>query len=367
MLIALRKLFRKFLLAKLNYLIYQYRFRHRIVKGPPGGVDLSTLNELCLDHLGESLRHVSHVHISYWKSFGAFRLLLQTERGRYWSLIYKNAIYDPTHIPALTGLPIRPGPPEYFIYSHRQGALAKYLPAVYLCLEVTPGRHYQYLLEDVMQEYRKVQYDSTDILNAAAELPALHRAMSEWSLVAGQDHLLRFDREFSTALLDYVRENLERYLQETANKAVSEICKLWPQIYELHQRQEFYDLQTICPIHGDYNTANIYIHVRDMRRIKVIDWEWAGLGVAHADLVSLLKRVDPETEQRALASFYKQVNGLSFDEHKRLYRWCQLERGLFDVAFLAKQQMESPRKVDWVSDYIQASMQQVLDAYQELV
>lgn len=362
-----RKLIRRWLPSKVNHLVYRYRVRHQTVAGPPQGVELETLNALCLDHFGEALRRVSHVHISGWKSFGAFRLLMETEKGRRWSLVYKNAMYDPAYIPALKGLPVLPGPPEYVVYNHGQGPLARYLPRVYRCLEVVPGRHYQYLLQDTLGEYRRVQYDSTDILRAAAELPHLHRAMSEWSLLIDQDHLLRFGRQFSADLLGYARQSLERYVRETANGLVSEVCQLWPQISELHQRNEFYEFQTAHPIHGDYNTANIHLHARDVSRIKVVDWEWAGLGVAHADLVSLLKRVDAETERRALTNFCWQYYQLSLDDHTRLYRWCRLERGLLDAAFLAKQQMESPRKIDWIPGYIETATRQVLQAYQALI
>jgi len=357
---------RKLLPSSLYYILYQHRLRHRIVKGTPQGIDFEVLNQWCLDHLREPLRHVSHVHLSGWKTSGAFRLLLRTKRGRFWSLVYKNAIYTQDHIPAATGLPAMPGPPEYLVYKHGQAKLTKYLPRVYLCVEIIPGLHYRYLLEDLRPEYRPI-CDSTDMLRAATELHAIHVAMNEWLLVAGQDGLLRFDREFSAGLLNYARENLERYIQETADKSVSGVLELWPQVSEVHQRKEFYEFQTIRPIHGDYNRSNIHFHTKKTGVIRIVDWEWAGMGIAHRDLVSLLKGSNPEIEQQAFKRFCEQDNSFSFNEHKRLYRWCQLERGLLDGAFLAKQQIESPSKIDWVPGYIEASMQQILYAYQELV
>ena len=357
---------RKLLPSGFYFILYRHCLRHRIVKGTPEGIDFKTLSQLCIDHLGEPLRHVSHVHLSGWKTSGAFRLLLRTKRGRFWSLVYKNAIYTKDNIPAATGLPVMPGPPEYLVYKHGQAKLTKYLPNVYLCLEIIPGLHYRYLLEDMRPEYRPI-CDSTDILRAATELHALHVAMSEWSLVAGQDRLLRFDREFSAGLLNYARESLERYVQETADKSVSKVLELWARISKVHQRKEFHEFQAIRPIHGDYNRSNIHLHTNKTDAIKIVDWEWAGMGIAHMDLVSVLLGSNPEIEQQALKRFWEQDNSLSFNEHKRLYQWCQLERGLLNGAFLAKQQMESRSKIAWVPGEIKASMQRVLYAYQELV
>lgn len=361
-----RKLAYSLIPSKLVQAVQRHRVRHSIVEGTPEGITRETLSSLCRERLGEPVRLVSYVHLSGWKSLGTFRLFIETAKGQRWNLIYKNAMYDRSHMPALEGLPVLPGPPEYKVYRHPGCALAAYLPEVYFCSEVIPGRHYQYLLEDVTQQYRRVQYDRSDILMIVSQLPALHQAIGEWSATAGRDHLLRFDRHFSMGLLAYAIESLERYAKETADREVSDVCRFWPEISELYQRREYQELSIPRPIHGDFNTANIFVHVRDSKRIKVMDWEWAGLGVVHADLASLLKSVEPAIQQQALRAFSRLEPYLSASDHQRLYRWCQLERGLLDAAFLAKQQMEPSTQVGWIPGYIQASMRRVLNVYQEL-
>jgi len=336
------------------------------VEGVPEGIAFETLNELCLCHLGKPLVHVSHVHISGWKAAGAYRLFLRTGGGRHWSLIYKNAIYSVDHIPALAELPVIPGPPEYLVYSNAQGTLARYLPTVYFCLEVTPGEHYQYLLEDLGQEYQRVSKPEA-FLGVVAALPAIHCALSEWSLTVDQDRLLHYGPEFSMTLQKHASKILERYARRMANTAVSEVCRLWPRISEVHRRQEFHESKTVHPIHGDFNCANIRIHQQHPDRIKLLDWEWAGLGMAHVDLASLVKgRVS--VEQQALAVFSGQDRRLSPGEHKRLYQWCLLERGILDGAFCAAQLMALPNLPTSfsLSRFIEHSMRQVLSIYQEL-
>jgi thiamine kinase-like enzyme len=366
----------KDLLSRIKRRVYGWqrrrRRRRRPVQGLPEGIALETVNELCLEHLGEPLQRVSYVHLSGWKVSGAYRLFLKSVNGRTWHLIYKNAIYSPEQIPALKGLPIRPGPPEYLVYKHPERALSQYLPTVYLCLEVIPERHYQYILEDVSQSYQRLsEYEEParkrNILKAAAELPRLHHALSEWSITADPTHLLRFDREFSTDLLNYAKRNLECYVHETADKTVSRAIELWPLISEVHGRSEFYECQTAQPIHGDYHTGHVHVHKNDPDRIKVIDWEWTGLGRPHADLATLLQRKDPDTERQALVRYAEQDEHLSLDEHKHLYEWCQLERGLLNAAFLASQQMESSRKVFWIPGFIQGSIMQALHAQEQLI
>jgi hypothetical protein len=249
------------------------------------------------------------VHLSGWKAAGSYRLLLQVKGGRRWRLIYKNAVYSTDQIPALAKLPVIPGPPEYLVYSNAGGPLGQYLPAVYLCSEIVPGRHYQYLLEDLGQAYRKIT-SLEAILSAVAELPSIHRALCEWSRSVDENRLLRYGLEFSVAFQEYALETLERYAQKTANEAVSEVCQLWPRISEVYLCEEFQEIGTACSIHGDFNPANVLVHNRYPHRIKLLDWEWAGLGMPHADLASLIGGRKREIEHQALSFFLRQDTNL---------------------------------------------------------
>src|SRR5215510_8738290 len=175
--------FRNSLAQGINILTGQLR-RRAAVSGVPEGLTFKTLNELCLRHLGEPLKRASYVPFIHWRSSRTGKLFLQTVRGRFWRLIYKNAVRL-DHMHALIGYSTNPSSPEYLVYGSVHEALATYLPAVYLCREVIPGEHYQYLLEDLHREYRHPHKPEV-ILKTVAELPAIHRAIKEWSFGVDQ-------------------------------------------------------------------------------------------------------------------------------------------------------------------------------------
>jgi aminoglycoside phosphotransferase (APT) family kinase protein len=134
----------------------------------------------------------------------------------------------------------------------------------------------------------------------------------------------------------------------------------------VHGRDEFYQHGLHGPIHGDYNRSNVHLHARDAAETKVVDWEWAGIGVPHADLAALLKLVDPEHERAVLDVFMSGNPVLDAETHWRTFRWCQLERRLMDAGFLARQQMASPRRVRWLEAYIDRAAADVLQSIQRL-
>lgn len=343
------------------------------VEGVPVGISFETLDDLCRRHLEEPLGRVSYVPFFYswevaanfrmllrrtpsiqgrsiagWHSARNYRLLLQTRRGRRWSLFYKNH-FSPDGVPAST---------EYLIYSNVHGALAEYLPDVHLCLENIPGRHYQFLLED-LHEYRKAS-TAEDLLRVAAMLPAIHDAISEWSLIVGQDRLFEIG-----AFREFLRKALESYAERTSDKDVSQVCGLWPGIYEEQVLKEFHELYR--PIHWDFGPYNMLIHKKYPDRIKVIDWESVGLGLPHEDLVALLKRAPPAVEDQASTRYFEHNKRLSLTEHRRLYHWCQKESRLRYIAWMAMQHMESsPTGRLRVPAYIKRSMRPLLDSCQSL-
>ena len=184
--------------------------RKREIKGLPKGIYFNTLNNLCLQYLDEQLVNTWYVHLSGWKASGAYRLILKTEKGREWQLVYKDALYNLEQIPALKELAISPGPPEYVVNRTRHKSLVKYLPKSYFCVEVSPQRHYRYLFEDLSEDYQ-VPRTEDDILLVTTELSEFHEVLSDWSTRLDSKCLLRYDREFSVALQNYAQTNLEKY------------------------------------------------------------------------------------------------------------------------------------------------------------
>ncbi|MEQ9619028.1 MAG: aminoglycoside phosphotransferase family protein [Deltaproteobacteria bacterium] len=336
-----------------------------MIKGTPEGLGFDELDELCKSGVGNPLQSVSYCALSGWKKSGAFRLLLQTEAGDKWSIIYKNALYRQDIIPALNSFPINPGPPEYRIYSRAEGGITKYLPKIYMCREVISGLHYKYLMEDLNKHYRPAR-NKKDILYIASELAELYDKIGECNYSLSENLFIIYDRDLSSRLKTYIIEGLERYTGATKTSAVSTLCDNWEGISSLYdEKYEYSGLNTI--IHGDSNLANILVHKQNDGTIKFIDWEWAGIGLPHQDLASLLKRARPEVEEAALEIFSKNDRSLSAGEHQRLYEVCQLERGLIDCAFLANQVAGSAdkTKID-IKGYIEDSALRAVEAYNRL-
>ena len=342
------------------------RGRRRPLEGVPEGIAFEELEGACEAVLGGPLIRVSHMQLSGWKRTGAYRLWLDTARGDSRTVIFKNARFDPAAIPALNGLPALPGPPEYHVYHEASWPFDSYLPRVYLCEEVTKGTHYRYVLEDLAAD-RRVCESHEAILAQAKLLPALHRVMKAWWRDAYGAEWLDYGHEYSLALQEYVITHLSRYANRSEDSLAVDFCERFSRIAAIHAGREFHDICPRRPIHGDYNPWNVLIRDGGEEPPKIIDWEWAGLGMPHMDLASLLKPVPNELAQRALALFASEGEPLPLREHQRLYSWCKLERGMLDAAFLAVQQMEGrwgtrlhlPRR-------IAASIRRALGAFEEL-
>lgn len=352
----------------------QSRRRRKVVpiQGVPEDISHERLSELCLQHTGGSLKRVSYIHVSGWKRAGAYRLFLENNRGREWRVIYKNAIYELDHIPALKGFPVKPGPPEFIVYSQARGALVKYLPDVYQCIERVPGRHYQYLLEDLGGEFENIsaKIGRKAKFRVAAELPAFHDAMREWLSEINSDGLLDYNSRFSLALIEYAETALTDFVRNTSSAIVRDVWELWPSIAEVYLDSEFQDAKRDAPIHGDSNSANIMVHKKYPDRLKFIDWEWAGLGIAYTDLVSLFRRSDPATNAKILAIYSENKGRHVLSEAARQYEWCRLERGILDAAYIAAQYMGSSefaeRRQAWAPLFIERSLSTVRCAYRVL-
>src|SRR5690606_8073384 len=140
----------------------------------------------------------------------------------------------------------------------------------------------------------------------------------------------------------------------------------WHYVASVHGRDEFYDDELRAPIHGDFAVHNVFVHRRDVSRLKVLDWEWAGIGLPHADLAALIKYVRQEDRPALLQAFMGQHPDLDPERHRRLLAWCQLERWLFNAAFLARQQLLSERRVPRLTNKISTSAGAALAAAERL-
>jgi aminoglycoside phosphotransferase (APT) family kinase protein len=238
------------------------------------------------------------------------------------------------------------------------------LPQLFWFREIEAGRHFQYLLEDLAGTYAELYRDTLYSMKASHGLALLQvqQALRKTFVGKHPGGLIRYDRRYSERLLEYAGSNLTDYLALTADNAVATLLDRWHDIAAVHRRDEFYDDDLRAPIHGDFAIHNVLAHRHDESQVKVLDWEWAGIGLPHADLAALIKSVRREDHPALLRAFMEQDRRLDAEQHQRLFHWCQLERRLFHAAFLARQQLLSERCVPYLTRKISHSAAAALAA-----
>lgn len=336
--------------------------------GPPPGLDLAELEELCEELRGTGVAELTHSHLSAWKESGSYALHVQDGRGETWNLIYKRADYGMQEIPALEGFPLNPGPPEFLVMSSN-GALAPFLPRVYRARETKVGEQFLYLVEDLSDRFRVAK--GSDSVRCAEFLPELQRALAAEFTGCDDPRFLRFDDRFWAGLVNYATDSLSAFARNHADSGAGALADRLPGLSDLRVRvlgtpEAPAPDAPMVPIHGDSNSSNLMV-ARAGTEIKALDWEWAGFGLVHGDLASLLKGLDRSTEQAALEAFAARLPEMSLERHQELYRWSQIERGVMDASYLAKQAMGSEHAAGLeLSSWVKSSHDLVMRYSQEL-
>ena len=335
-----------------------------ITPGLPESLPRETIESLCKEHFGGTPRSFRQQHLSGWKSSGAYRIFAELEAGKEVSLIYKIAIYNTEDIPALSGLPVQPGPAEFTILSHADGPLAQYLPTVYLAEAVEPGRLYRYIMEDLGIHYHRAVDEERP--KAAALFPAFHDAMLCWDVLQDSG-LIHYGRDFSTALQVYALPRFEQYAAaHNDDLAIRELLNNWSAIARIHLDEAFFQVGPHSLIHGDPNYSNVYLHKENTQKMKLVDWEWAGYGTPYADLVSFLKGAPSHLERLTVDQMAAHLNQPAAEAH-RLFAWCQMERGILDAAFLSVQALNTEHQTRFsLHSAVTSSARLAIRAYQQL-
>lgn len=305
---------------------------------PPASTYGPALEAWAVTHLGEPAVPDRTHHVSGWKRGGAFRLEGKTASGRTWTLVWKEARYDDADLPALAGLSVRPGPPEYTVYAGGGPALRALLPEVHHAAEIERGRHYQYLLEDLAPTHVRARHpalarDAADLVHRVQR--AMHTDLSGLG-----EGLLDYGPEFTASVPGYAFEGLrmlaagdhtldDLQVPDTADETVVR------QRYE-RARVLVETRVPLGPVHGDLNPTNVWTDPYG-DDVRVVDWEWAGIGLPHLDLVCALKRAPADLEGAAVLRFHALQGERSLYDDVVAYRWCRLQRYLLDAGFFARQ------------------------------
>jgi len=312
--------------------------------GIPEGVDAALLESLCEQLLQQPLGRVSYRRLSAWKTTGSYRVHLHGRDGGRTSVIAKEARYGADEIPALDGFPILPGAPEYAVCSAGARHPSPLLPGVYQAQELEPSLRYRYVFEDLVPEY-SVADDVRGVAELAPRLPSIHASLAPLFETLDSSRLINYDADYRAGLFSYATDSLTAYDARFPNDAVRRVLDDMARLESGATSVLGGAADLIGPAHGDFNTSNVMIRESGRNDLKLIDWEWAGHGLPHADLASLVKSAAPEVQHAAVRAYAEQVPELTEERHMLLYQWCQLERGVLDASYLATQRRvlgESP-------------------------
>lgn len=331
----------------------------RLSPGLPPGLDSELFRGIAHSEGRLDVFQASYEHLSNWKPTGAYRVVARSKSGRRWTAVYKNADYGLDSVPAQQNLPAFIGRPEFSVLGSSGGALATFLPSVFW-RERAGDNTFRYLMEDLHWSwYRPITRG--DLLAAAAVLPELHAGLSE-RFVEGTEDLINYDRDYSVSLREYVHNSVVGFLERHPDPIATDLWKRWPDLVEVHSDAAPPPEMGNRLIHGDFNTANLYLHWRN-RRLKAVDWEWAGVGYPHTDLASVLKHASPSVQDRALAAYAANNEEFSLSEHRSVYAWCRLQDAIRDAGYVAAQFLDfehTPRVAP--ADYLARSLRRAEEA-----
>lgn len=326
--------------------------------GPPPGTPWANIAKRLEDILGARIRSVAHRPISGWKSAGAVRLWLQLDDNVWRTLVLKRLDYTMAALPAAQILPFDISQTERIIFAHAdrdQQFIAR--PLVILGPDdLQQSSTALVVMEDLAPAWRRprVHHDYSLVI---ARLDRIHESMAQVATGHAKElPLIRYDRHLAVPLAELFERNLMAELSSLEDPGVLRLLARWPDIKEILTRLPLPEVPAAY-VHGDFVPAHIFMRWLPTPRLRLIDFEWLGIGPPHADLASLLKRARPSIERIGLRLYSAQHREFSPGEHRVLYEWCQLCRGILDAVYLTlHRKLSSPPREPTVSQYARSSL-----------
>lgn len=326
-------------------------------------VPRSVLGDMCSRRWDSALVSTWQAPISSWKGSSAVFLWLETVDGKTRRVILKATRHSEGQRRASETFPVVPGPPELWAYQRAGAQLDAFLPDCLLATSL--GDTFVYVLEDLTREYGKPPR-AGGWETGFRLLHPLHEAMAEAVEAHGSEPLLIYDRAFGERLMGYAEEGIEAFRHDTHSAPADELLTVWKTLRAAYLSPEFDLPELHRPVHGDYNTGNLFVARTGRGALKVVDWEWAGIGLPHMDLASYLRQAPDDVVRWALEVFSAQNPGLTALEHERALWRCVLERSVWDASLLASQSKAEPERAGRLGPGIDRALQTAIAALARL-
>jgi len=335
-------------------------------RGLPPTADRKRINNICKNHYDSTVLVTFYEQISGWKPTGAYRVFTVLKNGKRTSLIYKNEDFSKENIPALDGFPIMPGKIEYLLYSspHPPNNI---LPKAYH-VEKTNFHTYQYYFEDLNRQYKRIDNrDYKSIYHAAKKIRKMNQYLDDWRKKYNINDFPIYNLEFRKKAQNYALQNFQRYYSKKPHAAFKKVLNEWDKISDVYVNYLKSDNEKLTTIHGDYNRTNLWIDKNNGNTLKIVDWEWSGIGLSHLDLASLLIGQPKHIEKEAMLEFTKSQGEYTLKENQEHYTFSKLERAILDCSYVTGIDLSIKRKSRFNLNTfaINASLR-ILEAYSEM-
>jgi Phosphotransferase enzyme family len=327
---------RSILPSVVNRLIDRRRLAAGMVRGLPKGLDHASLAVAVRDQKGSDFTAVRHAPLQAWKLESANIVWIRLQDGTRWSLVFKNAQFDHDDYPAIRGLSFQVGVPEYSVYSTMTPRLRHFSPEIYAAWELQHGTRYQYIMEDLRTGFHPV-YGRRDKASVLRNVISLHDALSNWVAEKGDEHLLRYDRDYVVELIHHAEVGLDRLAVTGGQSITEDVRRVWPDVVGYLLAERNLARRQLRPIHGDLNTKNCFVSNKHGDEVRFVDWEWCGYGTMHDDVASLLKRSDRGLDEQALHMISQVEPHLPERDHLELIWWSRLATAVRDASLLSHQ------------------------------
>jgi len=339
------------------------RWRRRPRRGLPPGLGWGAFERAARQVSERSVRSVRHVGLRTWKRAGTYTITFRLSDGAERSLVYKRASYSLDEIPANRDLPVRQGPPEYRIAGLEDGPLTRFLPRTYWRRSRPDERSFEYLFEDLAREHEQlVSHQRRAPISSVGEpLAAMHRALREQFPGRGEPAFIDFTGDYSRRLWEYALAALSACGAATVEPAVERLLERRDEVAAVFLDPSFEVDRPTQAIHGDCNGTNLWVRPGDgATTLKAVDWEWAGYGLPHADLISILKWRPAQDKRELLARYCAAAGRSDVEGEMRWLRRANMERALLDAGFLARQHLDPARSQPWFMRWVRGSVEHLL-------
>jgi len=335
------------------------RIRESPKQGIPPGLQTDAVNHAATKLYNGKILSIYYKRLRSWRKSGTFRIFLNFTDGRTFTMIYKRMVYSIDEIPANDKLPAKQGPPEYLVASILTGPLVSFKPITYWQSHNKTEECFEYLFEDLQDDYVPfVDYQKTHSERSICKsLAEMHRALREQIFDLDRNMLIKFDNDYARKVWIYTLDSLPGYYKLTGDPIVNKFLKDSSKI-----EAEFFDpfFESNRPkqiIHGDCNGTNIWVKEgTNALEMKAVDWEWAGYGMPHADLISILKWRTKEEKEDFLKEYCANAGLTDISRETRWLKRANMERAILDAGFLAKQYQNPKTSKEWFKTFVHDSL-----------